>query len=110
MDLEGLPEHVYPGDARHSLVDEHQGDRRVLQRERAECVDCLLPTTGPDDPVVRCISGSQIALHRLDDFGFVVDRDDDGLGLCHRATTASGKQYFQVSPGSAERITGWSSR
>jgi hypothetical protein len=46
-------------------------------------------------------------LHRLDDLGLVVDREDHGFGVGHRSTTKSSKQNFQVSPGSIERITGW---
>jgi hypothetical protein len=42
----------------------------------------------------------------LDYFGLVVGGEDDGLGLVHRVTTPSGKQYFQLSPGSMVWITG----
>jgi hypothetical protein len=42
----------------------------------------------------------------LYDLGLVVDGDDDRLGLVHRATTPSAKQYRQLSPGSTDLITG----
>ena len=106
VQLEGLSENVDAGDPWHPLVNHHQGDRSVLQGEGAQRLDRLLAAAGPDDSVIRRGAGPQIALHCLNDFRLVVDRDDDRLGFVHLATTASGKQNFQVSPGSRERITG----
>jgi hypothetical protein len=84
MDLRCFEEEVCARHLGHALIDQEQGHRPATLLQFARRLEGGRARSGFEHPVVAPVAIADVPLNRVQDFGVVVDNENDGLGHVRR--------------------------